>query len=81
MKEGGFLDRALTSLTGQKHPDAEEREKISIELRNLRESLRNHESNINMVYEGLERPLGDEGVGDKLKKQIAKKEEELAKLV
>ncbi|MEK7080912.1 MAG: hypothetical protein AAB902_00760 [Patescibacteria group bacterium] len=81
MKEHGFFDRVLTSLTGQKHPDAKEREKISIELENLRRSLEDHERNLGIPYQGLERPLGDGGVGDRLRKKIAKKEEELMKLV
>jgi hypothetical protein len=80
MKEGGFIDRTLASLTGKKHPKVEKRERINIELGNLRESLRNHESNLGIPYQGLERPLGDGGVGKRLGEQIAKKERELEKL-
>ena len=82
MKEGGLLDRTLASLTGKKHPKVEKRERISIELGNLRESLRNHERNLGMISEGLERsPGSDGGVGKKFKEQIAKKERELTELI
>ena len=82
MREGGFWDKALETLTGERHPNAEKRDRVYKELLALQQSLRAHEGNLGLVSEGLERSPGKDygGVRGNLIESIRQKEVELEKL-